>query len=63
MLKLRAPEIFAQVKMAPEADGLAVWSNNKAALEKLAKLIATAKNDDALMDAAIQQASRDGVIE
>lgn len=63
LLKLRAPELLGQVELDPEGDGLAVWSDSKLALEKVASLIAMAKTDDALLDAAIKRASHDGQIE
>lgn len=63
LLKLRAPELLVGIEMDPEADGLAIWSDSKATLTKVAKLVAAAKAHDGLLEAALQQATRDGQIE
>lgn len=63
LVALRAPELLAAIELDPEADGLAVRSKRRAALQKVAKLVATAKKDAALLLRAIQQAQQDGQME
>ena len=63
LLVLQAPAIMDDIRLDPEGDGLAVRSMNRAALTTLARLVATAKRDQALLDAAIKRAILDGQME
>lgn len=63
LVAIRAPEIMEDIELDPEGDGLAVRSTNRAALVTLAQLVATAKRDQALLDAAIKRANLDGQME
>jgi hypothetical protein len=63
LIALSAPEFMNDIELDPEADGLSVRSTNRAALMKLARLIATAKKDPALFAAAVERASLDGQME
>jgi len=63
LVALRAPELAAHLDFDPEGDGLAVKSTRRAALQKVAKLVAAAKKDAALLSAAVERARRDGAME
>jgi len=63
LIKLRAPKLGSKLEMDPEAEGLSVWSEDRAALLSLAKLIAEAKENATLLDAAIEAAANDGEME
>lgn len=63
LVALRAPELAAHLELDPEADGVAVRSTRRAALQKVAKLVAAAKKDAALLSAAVERARSDGAME
>ncbi|WP_437806333.1 Imm51 family immunity protein [Sorangium sp. So ce1078] len=63
LVALRAPEIIDRLELDPESDGLAVRSADRAALIAVAELVAAAKRDPALLEAAIERALLDGQIE
>lgn len=63
LVALRAPDIINEIYLDPEADGLSVQSHNRAALLRVAELVAAAKRDTALLDAAIRRAQADGEME
>jgi immunity protein 51 of polymorphic toxin system len=63
LVSLRAPEIGDVIELDPEADGLVVRSTHRAALVTVAQLVAAAKRDSALLQAAIERARRDGQME
>jgi hypothetical protein len=63
LVALQAPEIQDRIELDPEGDGLSVRSTNRAALVTLARLVAAAKKDQALLDAAIERANLDGQME
>lgn len=63
LVALRAPELAGHLELDPEGDGLQVKSKRRAALQKVAKLVAAAKKDSALIQAAIERARTDGVME
>jgi len=63
LIALHAPEIEPDIELDPEGDGLAVRSANRAALMTLARLVARAKKDPALLAAAIERAGLDGQME
>lgn len=58
-----APELMEGLELDPEADGLSVRSKKRAALIAVAALIATAKRDIAILEAAVERARVDGQIE
>jgi len=63
LVALRAPTIATEIHLNDESDGLSVESDNRAALIRVAELVATAKRDPSLLDAAIQRAQADGEME
>jgi hypothetical protein len=63
LVALQAPEIMGDIELDPEGDGLAIRSTNRAALMTVARLVAAAKSDQALLDAAIRRANLDGQME
>lgn len=63
LVALRRPELRNKLQFDDEADGLAIWSSDRAALEAVADLIDQAKRDPALMDRAIETAKAQGQIE
>lgn len=60
---LRAPDIIEELELDPEGDGLAIRSTNRAALITAARLVAAAKRDRSLLEAAIERAILDGQME
>lgn len=63
LVALRAPERHGDIDMDDESDGLVVTSRNQEALRVVARLVAEAKRDPALLDAAIKRAQADGEME
>jgi hypothetical protein len=63
LVALRAPHLSDQLELDPESDGLAVRSSERAALLEVARLVATAKRDEAVLEAAISRALEDDQIE
>jgi len=63
LVTLRAPTIASEIQLNDEANGLSVESDNRAALIRVAELVAAAKRDPSLLDAAIQRAQADGEME
>jgi hypothetical protein len=56
LLMLRRPDVLELVRFDPEAEGLAVRSSNREALETIARLVTDAKQDRYLLDLAIKTA-------
>ena len=63
LVSLRAPHLMEDLFLDPEGGGLAVKSTNRDALPKLAELVAAAKRDPRLLDAALERARTDGKLE
>lgn len=63
LVALRAPTLAREIHLNPEGDGLSVESRDRAALLRVAELVAAAKRDPSLLDAAIQRAEADGEME
>jgi hypothetical protein len=63
LVALRAPDISDEIDLDPEGDGLLVRSTNRAALVTVAQLVAAAKRDRTLLQAAIERARLDGQME
>lgn len=63
LVALRAPELASKLELDPEGDGLTVRSTSRAALLKVAKLVAIAKKDEALLWEAVARARADGEME
>ena len=57
------PNLLIGVDFDPEADGLAIWSNNKPTLEQISRLIAVLKSDESFLDKCIETAKKAGTIE
>ena len=63
LVSIQAPEIYDDLELDPEGDGLAIHSKSREALIKVARLIDKAKRDPRLLDEAIKQAERDKQME
>ena len=63
LLKLRRPELISEIDLDDEAEGLRIWSRNRAALETIASLVAEAKASEDLLLQAIDVARREKRIE
>jgi hypothetical protein len=63
LVALQRPELRNKLQFDDEAEGLAIWSSNRAALEAVADLIDQAKRDPALMDRAMETAKAQGRME
>jgi hypothetical protein len=63
LVALRAPDIRDALDLDPEGVALFVRSTQRAALVTVAELVAAAKRDPALLQAAIERARRDGQME
>ncbi|MEM1415601.1 MAG: Imm51 family immunity protein [Myxococcota bacterium] len=63
LVALRAPELADHLEIDPEADGLRVHADARTPLDAVAALVAEAKRDPALLEAAIARATADGVME
>jgi hypothetical protein len=63
LLRLRSPSTLGEIRFDAEGDGLAIWSRRRAALETIAKLVAEAKRNPAVLSEAIKVAKQDGRIE
>ena len=63
LLRLRSPGVLARIALDDEAEGLTVWSDDRAALETIGRLIGAAKKDPALLNEAIECAKREHAIE
>ena len=48
-IKLSEPSILNSIRFDPEADGLAIWSQDRTSLEKIGRLIAVMKTDDKIL--------------
>lgn len=60
---IERPALMSQLRLAPEAEGLAVWSNDRQALEAVALLVTRARAEPKLLEAAIAKAKADGELE
>ena len=63
LLELRTPATLAVVDFDDEAEGLAVWSDDRKALEMIGHLVALAKSDPEVMKQAIDVAKKKHRIE
>jgi len=63
LVALRAPTIASEIEFDPESDGLVVRSDSRHALLEVAELVAAAKRDPELLDAAIRRAQADSEME
>jgi len=63
LVSLKRPELLRALRFDPEAEGLAIWSADRSALESVAELVAAAKRDPALLQSAIDEAVRAGQME
>lgn len=63
LVALRAPALASKLELDPEGDALTVRSTSRAALLKVAKLVALAKKDEALLWEAVARARADGEME
>jgi hypothetical protein len=63
LLLLRCPGVLTRIALDDESDGLAIWSDDREALEIIGRLIGAAKKDPALLNEAIARAKRENAIE
>lgn len=63
LLALRQPALLPKIEFDEEADGLSVWSRTRAPLLSIADVITAAKEDPALLTAAIAEAVKAGRME
>lgn len=63
LVALKKPAIGLVIELDPEGDGLSVRSRKRSALVEVAKLVAAAKSDEALLLLALEQARREGELE
>lgn len=63
LVMLEQPSLMSQLRFDPEGDGLAVWSNDRQALEAVAQLVTRARADAKLLEAAIAKAKADDEME
>jgi hypothetical protein len=59
LLKLRTPATIGRVQFDEEGEGLAVWSDDREALETIGRLVAEAKTHRDLLRAAIDLAKQE----
>lgn len=50
------PRLLGMIRFDEEGDGLAIWSQNKRALEQIGRLVAVVKSDDTILDECIAAA-------
>lgn len=62
-VKLSEPALLDEIRFDDEAEGLAIWSSNKLALEQVGRLIAAVKSDEQLMSQCIKVAESDLIME
>ncbi|MBK7076354.1 MAG: hypothetical protein IPH44_29090 [Myxococcales bacterium] len=63
LLALRQPALLPKIEFDEEADGLSVWSRTRATLLSIADVVTAAKEDPALLTAAIAEAVKAGRME
>jgi len=63
LVAIHMPHLASKLEPIPEGDGLNIESKSRDALLKVAGLIAHAKSDPELLDAAIKRATDDGEME
>lgn len=63
LVMIQRPALMSQLRLDPEAEGLAVWSNDRQVLEAVAALVTRARAEPKLLDAAIAKAKADGELE
>lgn len=63
LVMLEQPALMTQLRFDPEAEGLAVWSNDRQVLEAVAALVTRARAEPKLLDAAMAKAKADGELE
>lgn len=57
-IKLSDPSLLNKIRFDEEADGLAIWSVDKASLEKIGRLINVVKTDSLIMQDCITRAKK-----
>jgi len=57
-IMLSDPNIMNLIQFDPEAEGLAIWSTDKATLEKIGRLIAVVKTDKQILKECITVAKK-----
>jgi len=62
-IQLSDPKILDQIRFDEEADGLAIWSEDKNVLVKIGRLVAAVKKDKKLLEESIAVATKDGRME
>jgi hypothetical protein len=62
-IKMSDPEILSKIRFDEESDGVAIWSSDKNSLDKIGRLIAVIKKDEALLTEAIKVAEKNWQME
>ncbi len=62
-IKFVNPSLNNGVDFDPEADGLAIWSNNKSKLEQISRLINVIKTEESFLVNCVETAKITGTIE
>lgn len=57
------PSIEPALDFDPEGDGIAIWSNDSAALDQVANLVGRIKSDPHFLDACLRHAKEEGYLE
>jgi len=57
------PSIEDALDMDPNSDGLTIWSDNKKALDQVAKLVGKIKSDPHFLEACLKHAEEQGYLE
>ena len=62
-IKLSDENLLNEIRFDPEAEGLAIWSNNEESLKKVGRLIAVIKSDDKILLDCIERAKKNWKME
>jgi hypothetical protein len=62
-VQMSDPDLQSKLRFDDEAEGLAIWSADKASLEKVGRLIAVVKSDERILLQAIEVAENAGQME
>ena len=57
------PSIEYRLEFDPEADGIAIWSEDQQALNQVAKLVGRIKSDPHFLEACLKHAEEEGYLE
>lgn len=63
LIKLKQPRLMSKLRFDEEGEGLAVWSDDRKALQLVAELVTQAKSDKDLLKQAIAKAVAEGEME